>query len=218
MTNKQHYIPWVLIFGAGSGVLSIIPIINWLNCLFCGWMLLGAMFAVKVISDKANATIEPGEGAIIGLFTGLVTGVIYGGVSSLLVGAQAGQMEQIMRQFGGGGLSMGVGGIVMMTLCIGVIVFPIFGALGGLIGSAVFKKNTPYGGPPPGGGYGGPPAGGPPAGGPPAQGGGFGGPPQQGGGFGGPPQGGGGFGGPPQGGGGFGGPPQGGGGPMGPPT
>ena len=205
MTNKQYYIPWVLVFGAGTGVLSIIPIINWLNCLFCGWMLLGAMFTVKVIGDKANASIEVGEGAIIGLLTGLVTGVIYGGFSAMMVGFQAGQVQQLLSQFGGGSMSMGIGGLVITSLCIGILVFPIFGALGGLIGAAVFKKNTPYGGPPPGGGFGGPPAGGPPAGGPPAQGGGFG--PPQGGGFGGPPQGGG-----------FGGPPQGGGGPMGPPT
>jgi hypothetical protein len=219
--NKEFYMPWVVVVGLVTGLLSVIPVVNWLNCLFCGWMLLGAGLSVKLVSDKAGVTIEPGEGALIGLFTGLVTGVFSGAVQA---GIQAVMRQNAFAAFGGespfGGQSVAV--MAAVQFCASAVLFPLFGTLGGLLGAVIFKKGPPagggyggpppgYGGPPPDGGYGGPPQ--PPQGGfgGPPQGGGFGGPPQGGGGFGGPPQGGG-FGGPPQGGGGFGGPPQGGGG------
>jgi hypothetical protein len=212
--NKQFYMPWIVVIGLLTGLLSVIPIVNWLNCIFCGWMLLGAGLTTKLISDKAGVTIEPGEGALIGLFTGVVAGIFAGAVSA---GISAAMHNSMYAAFGGADnpfaqQSPAAGAI--MQFCVYALFLPIFGTLGGLAGAAIFKKGPPPGGygggygggaPPPGGGFGSGPFGGPPTGG-----GGYGGPPQGGGGFGGPPQGGG-FGGPPQGGG-FGGPPQGGGG------
>ena len=216
MPNKQFYMPWVVVIGLLTGLVSVIPIVNLLNCIFCGWMLLGAGLTTKLVSDKAGATIEPGEGALIGLFTGVVAGIFAGAVSA---GISAAMHNSTYAMLGGADnpfAQQSAAGGAIMQFCVYALFLPIFGTLGGLAGAAIFKKGPPPGGyggggygggaPPPGGGFGPGPFGGPPQGG-----GGYGGPPQ-GGGFGGPPQGGGGFGGPPQGGGGFGGPPQGGGG------
>jgi hypothetical protein len=211
VTNKQFYMPWVVVIGLITGLVSVIPIVNLLNCLFCGWMLLGAGLTVKLVSDKAGVTIEPGEGALIGLFTGIVTGLFVGVVQA---GISLAFQTSAFSAFGGNNpfsnSTPGMGALIQF--CVNSVLYPIFATLGGLLGAVIFKKDPPPGGgyggaPPPGGGFGSGPFGGPPQGG-----GGYGGPPQGGGGFGGPPQGGGGFGGPPQGGGGFGGPPQGGGG------
>ncbi|MCB9619103.1 MAG: hypothetical protein H6724_06595, partial [Sandaracinus sp.] len=194
MTNRQFYMPWIVVIGLVTGLLSAIPIINLLNCLFCGWMLLGAGASVKVVSDKAGVTIEPGEGALIGLFTGVVAGLLAG---VLQAGISYAMRQSTMEIFGGMGAygRQSAGGGALIQFCVYAIALPLFGTLGGLLGSVIFKKGPPPGGggyggaPPPGGGFGTGP---------------FGGPPQQGGGgYGGPPQGGGGFGGPPQGGGGF---------------
>ena len=197
MTNKQHYLPWVPAMGVAVAVVSLIPIVNLLNCIFCGWVLLGAAAAVKLVGDKAMASIEGGEGAIIGAMTGAIGGVLYGSVTALLQVAQISAMSGVFDQFGGNPMGgAGTGMVAFMSFFVSLILFTIFGALGGLAGSAIFKNSGPGGGMQP------PQVGGPPGGlGGPLQGGGaaFGG--GQGGGFGGPPQGGqgGGFGGPPQG-------------------
>ncbi len=174
MNNKQYYIPWVPMMGVAVGILSVIPVLQLLNCLFCGWVLLGAGAAVKLVGDKAMETIEPTEGAIIGALTGTIGGLLSGGIMALLQVAQIGAMTGVLDQFGGGpdlGFA-GAGVMAIMTVLLSSVLFAIFGALGGLASAAIFKQSGP-------GGYGGPPQGG------------FGGPPQggQGGGFGGPPQG-----------------------------
>ena len=93
------------------------------------------------------------------------------------------QMQELMAQQAN---PLAQGGI---WCCYRMILYPATGAVGGLLGASIFKKD----GAPPAAGGGAPPAGG-----------GFGGPPPAGGGFGGPPPagGGGGFGGPPPSGGG----------------
>lgn len=214
MEHKEHYLGPVLIGGVLAAILSSIPIVNYCNFIFCMWMLLGAGLAVKLVQDKTNA-VQGKEGAVIGLFTGLVTGGLFGVLyllmfllfgAAMIPGAANGQLE-------GAALGTGMMAIIFGGSCIlAVVIFGGFGALGGLLGAAIFqpKQATPPGGgygPPGGGGFGPPPGGGygpPPGGGyGPPPGGGFGQPP--GGGFGQPP--GGGFGQPP--GGGYGGPPGG---------
>ncbi|MGE0786556.1 MAG: hypothetical protein AB7S26_12870 [Sandaracinaceae bacterium] len=219
MQHKEHYMGPVIIGGVVAGVLSLIPIVNYCNLIFCMWMLLGSALAVYLVQNKVGTKIEAGEGAAIGGLTGLVTGGLFGLIymllflvfgASMIPGAASGRVG--MSETG-----MGIG--MMLLICVGCVILALvlygaFGALGGLIGSAVFQPSVPPSAGPPGG-YGGPPPGGPPPGGfgqppggPPA--GGFGQPPggPPAGGFGQPP--GGGYGQPP-GGGGYGPPPGGGG-------
>ncbi len=189
MRNKNSYFPGVLVGGAAAGVLSTIPFINYVNCLFCAWMLLGAGLAVYLVQQRCN-DVELGEGAIIGIFAGLICGFIAfaGGSLLMLAGFSvgipgAGNPEEV--------LGLGGGLVVMLAMgcAINMLIYPLFGALGGLISAAIFKPSG-GGGSNEVGGFGGPSAGGfnPPAPGalPPA--GGTGGTPPAGGGFGNPPQ------------------------------
>ncbi|HJK91230.1 MAG TPA: hypothetical protein RMH26_10915 [Polyangiaceae bacterium LLY-WYZ-15_(1-7)] len=211
MKNKDAYMPGLLIGGLVAGVVGLG---SDFCCCLIGWFTTAgaAILTVKLVDDKASSPIEMGEATLLGVFTGLIAGALSGviwGVALIALDQQnAAAMEQL--GFGGAQRSSEVAQF-FVAFCSSILFHPMFGALGGLIGGAIFKKNDPP--PPAGGGFGGPPQGGPGGGfGGPGQGGAFGGPPQGGqggGGFGGPPQGGGGFGGPPQGGGGFGGPPNG---------
>jgi hypothetical protein len=194
--NKEHYLVPVLIGGAVAGVLSSIPFVSALNCIFCLWMLVGAALAVMLVQNMTHS-VQIGEAAAIGALAGVVCALITGAFSAAMVaisGAPAipaaaqGQMRELFE--GGGSIVLLIGATCMMQL----IIYPLFGALGGLIGGAIFKPSAggPGAGgdggfgPPPGGGFGAPPGGG--FGQPP---GGFGPPPGQGGpppgGFGPPP-------------------------------
>jgi hypothetical protein len=202
--NQQYYMPAVLICGIIAGLLSGVPCVNLLMCCFCIQIVLPGMFAVKFVADKANQSIDAGESAIIGVIVGGIAAVLGGTmtaiVSLLFGGANQAQMAQVAQQvpelapYLQQGASGTVSSAISQLCCFGVM-FPLFGALGGLIGSAVFKKDPPGGQPPYGGGgtYNQPAQGG--YGQP--QGGGYGQPqgggyePPQGGGFGQPPSGGG---------------------------
>jgi len=219
VNNKQHYMPGVVISGLVAGLIGAAS--DFLGCCTCWCGLLGAMgfgvLAVKLVRDKSGGGIEMGEGAAIGAIQGVMAGAISGIAWAIITLLMQEQNQQMMREMGFD-VPMQSSGVMaaIIPVCASVLIYPMMGALGGLIACAIWK-DEPGGGPQPpqtGGGFGGPGAGGQ---------GGFGGPPQggaPGGGFGGPPQGGappagGGFGGPPQGGappagGGFGGPPGGG--------
>jgi hypothetical protein len=154
-----------LIGGAVAGVLSIIPILG--TCCFL-WAIAGGALAVYMYLNKSAMPFEAVDGAKLGALAGAIGAGIYLiiGLPMMLLGG-AMQISQQLEQAGGGGMAaFGAGlGIFMVFIVAGIIVG--FGALGGLIGAAIFGKNRPGGGgstmpPPPPTNYGGtqPPAGG----------------------------------------------------------
>lgn len=194
MRNKQYYLMPVLVGGAVAGVLSAMPIVQYGNCIFCLWMLLGAGLAVMLVQNKAQ-TVDTSEGAIIGALAGVVCAVIHGAGwgaimalfgASMIPAAARGEIGNDQALASGGMLAAIVVGAFVLML----IIYPLFGALGGLFGALIFKPtlpppgegggrpgsyqppSDPFGG---GGGYGQPPGGfGPPPGGAPPSGGGWG--------------------------------------------
>jgi hypothetical protein len=153
-----------LIGGAAAGLLSIIPILG--TCCFL-WAIGGGALAVYMYLNKSTMPFEAADGAKLGAMAGAIGAGIYLVIAlpMMLLGGAV-QISQQLQQAGGGGLAaFGAGlGIFMVFIVAGIIVG--FGAIGGLIGAAVFGKNRPGGGstmppPPPPTNYGGtqPPAG-----------------------------------------------------------
>lgn len=157
-----------LIGGVVAGVLSIIPILG--SCCFI-WAMAGGALAVYMYQGKSAMPFQAADGAKLGALAGAIGAGVYLIIAlpmMLLGGAM--QISQQLQQAGGGEMAaLGAGlGIFMVFIVAGVIVG--FGALGGLIGAAIFGKNRPGGGanpnvpppPPPPTNYGGtqPPAGG----------------------------------------------------------
>lgn len=166
--NKEHYLVPVLVGGVLAGVLSSVPIVAVVNCLFCAWMLLGAGLAVKLVQDKAK-NVQMGEAALIGALAGAVCAgvcfVIQAGIniamgpSTVIPPQLESQLPPAMR--GGGSLAM----ILAISCVVLFVIYPLFGALGGLLGGLIFKPSVPPGGDdagfgPPAGGFGQPPGGG----------------------------------------------------------
>lgn len=146
------------------GVLSALPFVSAGNLCCCLWVIAGGMVAAYVLQQNQPTPIQPGDGALVGLFAGLVGALVQVLVSipiSLLIGPMeramvqrvlemAGNvppdMREMFERYGREGQAtawMLIGRVfaLMFWLCIGAV----FSTIGGLIGAAIFKKGTPPG-------------------------------------------------------------------------
>ena len=94
MDNKEHYLPWVAIWGLVFGVISGIPL---LNCCCFLWFPIGALLTVMNVANKAGRTVEFAEGAILGLIVGGIAGVSSGMIGGMRAQALAGFFARAMQ-------------------------------------------------------------------------------------------------------------------------
>jgi len=125
--------------GGVAGIASALPLIGALNCLLCGWLWLGGMGAVWLYNNREGKSLDAGQGALLGAATGFIAAVVVSILSVLFnlnsVSINDPEIAQYLDQVG---LSVAVlAGFTL--LCTGGF-FTVFGAVGGLVGSAIFKK------------------------------------------------------------------------------
>jgi len=153
-----------LIGGVVMGVLSALPLVSAGNVCCCLWVIIGGVVAAYLLQQNQQTPITPGDGALVGLLAGIVGAAVQVIVSiplTMLIGPweramtarildMAGNMppnvRDMMERYGRGDEPMAwvlIGRIVafMFWACIGAV----FSTLGGLIGAAIFKKQTPPG-------------------------------------------------------------------------
>jgi hypothetical protein len=163
-TTSPNYVRPALIGGAVMGVLSALPIVSAGNICCCLWVVSGGVVAAYVFQQNHPAQMSASDGAIVGLLAGIFGAMIHTVVSipvDIIVGPMqralmqrildmAGNVPSDMRdvfdRFGDrqmSGAFFVVGHLVgfIFWMCIG----GIFSTLGGLLGSAIFKKQTPPG-------------------------------------------------------------------------
>ena len=152
-------------FDASEIRLAPLPIISGLNLCCCLWVVSGGLVAAYVFQQSHPEPISAGDGALVGLLAGIFGAIIYTVVSipiDLVVGPiqremlrrvldMTGNMPPDMRdmfnRFSGDRQMAGafflVGHIIgfVFWTCVGAV----FSTLGGLLGSAIFKKQTPPG-------------------------------------------------------------------------
>ena len=134
------------------GALSALPIISAGNICCCLWMVCGGAVAAYVLQQNQETAVTPGDGALAGLLAGLVGAVIYLvltiPITILMAPLQQAMMDRFLRNAGNlppefrdyVGTSVGT----VVGVAIGfffILVFGcIFSTLGGLLGTAIFKK------------------------------------------------------------------------------
>jgi hypothetical protein len=141
------------IAGVGIGILSAIPIVGAVNCLLCGWVWGGGIFAIWLYKRQSGALgVESGQGAMIGGLAGIIGGLVSGVLGlalSSLSGGTAAQIAAITAQMDPQQLeqfkpvldAVASGGVGIASICISAGIFAVFGAIGGLIGAATVGKN-----------------------------------------------------------------------------
>ncbi|MGQ0733565.1 MAG: hypothetical protein ACT4QD_07925 [Acidobacteriota bacterium] len=157
-----------LLGGVAIGVLSALPLVNTLNVCCCAWVLFGGALAAYLMQQNHPAPVSTGDGALVGLMAGGVGAVVTSLLSipmSLAMGPfQARILEQVLNRSAemppevrsfleqlqgsiGGGALIGVGFI--LSLIFSLVLFSIFGLIGGILGAVMFRKNVPPPPPPP---------------------------------------------------------------------
>lgn len=152
MNNQKPgmFVP-ALIGGSVAGVLSGIPFIS---CFCCVWIIGGAMLASYLLSKDSPVALSVGDGAIVGILTGIVATVARLFASLLPVhGYYREFVQRLTERFaeyteempagweswlereGSGSVFM-----FMMGLMMTVAFFAALGALGGIIGISLFGK------------------------------------------------------------------------------
>lgn len=148
-----------LLGGVFIGVMSALPIVNIGNCCCCLWVLAGGALAVYLRKQNSTIPITAAEGALVGLFAGVIGGVVWavlnipiqmfmGPIQAQWIGrlASAGnqdmppELREMLDQMGSGA-ALGAAGIFMSLL--NIVMTSIFGMLGGLLGVAIFNRNSP---------------------------------------------------------------------------
>ena len=146
--------------GLFIGVLSALPLVQAGNCCCCLWVIAGGVLAVYLRQQNTPYAIASAEGALMGLLAGAIGGVVTS-LLSIPMQAISGPMQERMMDWV---VSMnpdfpadlrgmiergpGSGLFLIASMVFNVVVYSVFGLLGGLLGTAVFKKNAPP--PPPG--------------------------------------------------------------------
>ena len=140
-----------LVGGAIAGLLSGIPL---LNCLCCLWIIGGAMLSAYLFSKDSPIVLSAGDGAILGAFSGIIAAVVHSVISIPLHAANLafiqGLMERVAEysdEFPSGweslierGISEASFPMFMLSLMMSAVIFAALGALGGIIGISIFGK------------------------------------------------------------------------------
>jgi hypothetical protein len=144
-----------LVGGAVAGVLSAVPFVN---CLCCLWIIGGAMLASYMLVKDSPVALTVGDGAIVGIFTGIIAAVvdafisIFGPIQAINSAFVQRIMERIAdyteempsgweRWMETGSLETSAS-MFMLGLLISAVIFSILGALGGIIGISIFGKKS----------------------------------------------------------------------------
>jgi hypothetical protein len=162
--NEQRpplFVP-ALIGGTIAGVLSSIP---FLNCLCCLWIIGGAIIAAAFWARDCPKSLTPGDGALIGAYTGVFAAIANTLLSIPLAAVNSrffvqmferlskyvNEMPQDWRQWLDQGSVQISLPAFLFNLVIVAAMFCILGVLGGILGVALFGKKTPPSGiiPPP---------------------------------------------------------------------
>ncbi len=147
-----------LIGGILLGVLSAVPFLNYLNCFCCLWVIAGGVVAAYLYQNQSIAPIQYGDGAVLGLLTGLVGAVVDALVSIPLrllgFGLAADALEEALRNLENNPdipqetieflrslfSQEGIAAVGIFGLLFEIVIFAIFACIGAIIGVAIFSR------------------------------------------------------------------------------
>lgn len=142
----------VLLVGIVVSLMSGLPLVQ---CGCCLWILLGGFLAVPLYQafDKPSRTLTSGQGILLGFLVGVVAAV---GVSILNYFIGATSIDEAMRTirsnpdlgpvlapaFDRFPEAFTQGAATLVGLVCNLVIYPLLGILGGVVGSALFKKSA----------------------------------------------------------------------------
>ena len=148
--NTRSFLLSAVIAGGLMGLFANLPLLNFVNCLLCLWIWLGGILAVflyrRFAAGNPDLTVAQGAGlgalsGFIATFIGAAVFLVTGALSMPLIESMARglQVEGDLPFQTGGGFG-GIFAAAMFFTALNVVLYPIFGAVGGMIGTGLFWK------------------------------------------------------------------------------
>ena len=144
--NSRSLLLSALVAGVAMGLLSNIPVLACVNCLFFAWVWGGGIAAVALYRRNENQPyLSITQGLVIGAAAGIVGGLV-GAVASALLGELATAFSGMVRQYtgeGGQGLIPNLlltGGFSLLGGLVKLVLYTALGAVGGLIATTLIWK------------------------------------------------------------------------------
>lgn len=156
MTPRQQSI---LVGAVVTGILST-SYLGLINTFCCLGVIVGGMVTTQQYAARFTGSIASGDGAVLGAFAG-AAGAVLSAVFDVMLrplnldsqSVQQNLQEQLMQYMGGEGMSpemmqqmqgeapglLSAMGIALLLM--NVVVFAIFGAIGGALGTALFGED-----------------------------------------------------------------------------
>ncbi len=136
------------IAGAVMALLSNLPLISLGNCVICMWLWGGGVLGAWLYPrfDLERAPMTAGRGAIIGVVSGVIGAILSTLLAVLFSGASVEALRAVADQIDDPEVremvrAIGTPGTVSaMVLVINIIVYPLFGTLGGAIGGMILGR------------------------------------------------------------------------------
>ena len=145
--------------GMFLGFFSSLPLISAGNALCCMWVLLGGGVAVVLLTKQRPSGITYGDGAFVGVLSGLVGAIVGTAVqipvqiiSARLFQSEQQRFEEWFRQLGVEGplkdwlLQMASGKIsvatVLFTFFANLLMWSLFAMIGGIVTVAILRKRA----------------------------------------------------------------------------
>ncbi len=148
----QRYVKPALIGGVVTGMLSSIPFVNMGNCACCMYLWAGSVLAAYLLfREYAGGSL--GDGALVGLFSGIV-GAVVATILSLpltflmpqfdptqfIPPEQLEQLPPFLVEMMSGGSPEFLLAAILAGFFINLALYGLIGTLGGLIGAAIFRQ------------------------------------------------------------------------------
>ena len=137
-----------LLGGLIVGILSAIPFLNYCCCI---WAIGGGLLAGFLYIKSSPVPVKVGEGAVVGVLTGIVGAILYF-LISVPIGyfLSSAQLEETLTR-AGVQLPAGVSGLLLFVLAglIGGLCLLVLAIIGGLISVPIFEKRKDSMPPPP---------------------------------------------------------------------
>ena len=157
MQNQADIWKPSLISGAIFGVLSGLPIVSALNCLCCSLIMSAGVLSAFLVIKSSVEPVSYGRAALAGLLSGLVATPFSWAIQLFLLvvtGTDAieqlqdamDQLAQVYPEMDQGADVLGSMGLAVVMIVVGMLTLALyvpFGALGGVIGRAIFERRTP---------------------------------------------------------------------------
>jgi hypothetical protein len=159
--NEGKMLRPALTGGVLLGILSVLPGVSIFNCVCCAWVIGGGLLAAYLYVKDSPAPVTLGRGVVLGLLTGVIGAIVSAlfaiPLSLLMNKSGASPMEQIKQSLeqlpnlppesrailqnlsSRGDLFIW---LMVFSLIFMIVIYGLFGMVGGAVGVALFEKRT----------------------------------------------------------------------------